>query len=473
MYQGKYQNAKDAPSTPPRRRAPAKKAVSMGTKVYYCTLLAVILLFFVAMTFVMSALKDWLISFEASQPHTKCQEVFTQLFADPDWQELYVLAGVEDNQFVTKEAYASYMEKTIGDAELNYIETSAGLSGDKKYIVRKDTQKVATFTLTNADKDADIPDWQLGTIEVFFEQNSDCTIVTVPGYTVTVNGMVLDDSYVMRTVSTKAENYLPEGIHGYQLAELYIGGMLAEPEVVVTDTQGQPVELTYNAETRTYSHALTSAAISDSEHDILLNAATTYCKYMIGAVGKAELRKCFDSSSQIYNTITTNDTWMQSYAGYDFGEESITDYYRYSDDLYSARITLMLNVNRKDGTVKEYELANTFFLEKGQNGNWLVTEMINSNAQEQISNVRLTYMVDDTVLLSEMVNADTGTLTSPAVTVPEGKVFSGWFTETVDVSGNKTMTLAFLPDANGIVSLPLDNVLEPMTLHALFEAEGA
>ena len=87
--------------------------------------------------------------------------------------------------------------------------------------------------------------------------------------------------------------------------------------------------------------------------------------------------------------------------------------------------------------------------------------------------VRLTYMNGNELIHTELVDAATGKLTPPAVTIPEGKVFSGWFTETVDENGNKTMSLAFLPDENGNVTLPVDNMLEPMTLHALFEKEAA
>ena len=83
--------------------------------------------------------------------------------------------------------------------------------------------------------------------------------------------------------------------------------------------------------------------------------------------------------------------------------------------------------------------------------------------------MRLTYKDGDKLLHTEMVNADTNTVTPPEVAVPAGKVFSGWFTETADEKGNKTMTLAFPPSENSTVTLPSDNVLKPMVLYALFE----
>lgn len=484
MYQGKYETnsavterEENTPAPNPRRRPPARRKrkprTTRGTIIFYGVYIAMILVFLIAMSITMGALKNWLVNYEASQPNVKCQQVFDELFADPDWAEIYTLAGMEDAAFEGKDAYAAHMEKTVGDTELTYIETSAGLSGDKKYIVRAGTEKVATFTLTDANKDTgEIPDWELGEVEIFFSRNMDFTIITDPGNTVTVNGVILDESHIIRLVTTTAENYLPEGVHGYRLAELHVDGLLGVPEVVVTTPQGESVELSYNEEERSLIQDLSPAAIGDEERNTLVKTAETYCRYMIGAVGASELKTCFDSSTQIYNTITTNTTWMQGYTGYDFSTATVTDYYRYSDGLYSAKVSLSLNVTRKNGSNKEYHLDSTFFMEK-QGDNWKVIEMTNVDVQEQLIAVRLTYMNGDATVSSGLVDAESNKLTPPAVTAPEGKVFSGWFIETVDDEGIKTMSLAFLPDENGNVSLPTDNILEPMTLYALFEAEDA
>lgn len=457
---------------PRQRRAPAKKkGARTSTKVFYTGLLVFVLIFVIALTFVMSELKDWLVEFEGSQPTAKCEEVFAEIFAEPNWQEIYTLAGETDNESVNAQSFAAYMEEKVGDTKLDCIETSAGLSGDKKFVVRCGNEKVATFTLTNTTPDASIATWELGKVDVFYNCNLSVNIITVPGYEVTVNGQKLDESHIIRMESTKAEEYLPEGVHGRQMCEMTVGGFLSEPTVEVKDASGSVVELAYDTETRTYTHAtadqqpLTSEA---PEYQTLLTAAKTYCEYMIGKMSKAQLQKCFDSSTEIYNTIITNTTWMQKFSGYDFGPETIDGYYRYNDTLYSAKVHLTLNVTRKDGTVKEYELNNTFFVENKGEDKWLVTNMINADAQEPVNSVRLTYVVNGETVSSELVEAAANRLTPPAVTAPEGKTFKGWFVERKDESGKTTLELAFLPGEDGSVYLSGDTVLEPMTLKAVF-----
>ena len=228
------------------------------------------------------------------------------------------------------------------------------------------------------------------------------------------------------------------------------------------------MQLDYDSQTRCYSVDAGSPEITDEHRNTLIDAAETYCKYMIGDASRTALRKYFDSRSEIYQTITQNTTWMQNYASYKLGTAEISDYYCYSDEYYSARVALTLKVTRKDGSIKEYQLDNTFFLKKAGD-QWKVWEMINSNPQDTVTAVRLSFVVDDQVIHTEMVDAQSSKLTLPQVTVPEGKTFTGWFTQRVDENGITTMELAFEPSEDGTVRLPSDSQLEPMTLYALYQ----
>ena len=95
--------------------------------------------------------------------------------------------------------------------------------------------------------------------------------------------------------------------------------------------------------------------------------------------------------------------------------------------------------------------------------------MTNANAQDVFTNVRLTYLVDDQLLHTEMVDEGSSSVTLPQVTVPQGKTFLGWFTKKTDLQGTTTLELVFEPSEDHTVRLSLDQVLEPMTLYAVFE----
>ena len=465
MYQGKYASA-----TKVRR----KKPFPVGTAVFYALYLLLIISFFIGMGYVMDLLGDWLVRFESSQPATKSQEVFDQLFADPDWDQLYDMAGFQDTLFESKDSYAAYMENKIGNQELTYIKTSAGLSGGHKYIIKLGDENLGTFTLQNhVVGELEIPDWKLDTVEMFLSREEDVTIRTQPGHIVSINGITMDENYIVAKTSTVLDEYAPEGFYGDRTVTYYTDGLLMSPEITITDENGNKLECGYDAETDTYYEVLAQKPeISKAEYDAVVGATKSYAKHMIGASG-AGLSNYFNTGSDLYKFITSNELWFRGYTGYYFSDENVPEYHRYTDDMFSARIQITLNVKRSNGSVKEFDIDHTFFAKKNANGVWKVFEMTNVDLQEVISEVRLTFKVNNEVVHQDMYNANISSLSTPSVTVPEGQQFLGWFREVRDENGDTTLQLMFKPDEKGNVSLPHGYVLEHMVLFARFGKEGA
>ena len=461
MYQGKYSGAAAPKTTKRQKRTP------VGTIVFYSIYSALVLAFLIGIAVATNALRDWLTRYEASQPVHKCQEVFEELFKDPDWAALYEMAGCEDTAYEGKEAYAAYMQQ-IDPGKLTYLETSAGLSGGKKYIVKYQDEKIATFTLTSEPvKEPDIPVWELSKLEIFFTREQNVTVEKLPEHTVYINGVALSDRHTIRTLETTAESYLPEGIHGYRLAVQQLDGLLTEPEVTVKDAEGNPVPVTKDPDTGIYRLAELEMNANTEEEQLALNALQAYAKYMIRANGIEAVQGCFDTGSAIYDAIRKYEAWtMQSYNSYTFTEAAFGDYYRYSSSLFSIRVTMDLNVKRNNGSIKTYPLDTTLFFEKKADGKYMAINMTNAETQKIIEKVRLTFMDGDTILSEYMIEADAAFLTLPEVTAPEGKVLEGWVIKTKDSDGKVTLTVMFHPTESGTVALPAGTNLMPMTLFA-------
>ena len=447
-----------------------RKGPRLGGVIFYTLYFMCILVFFVATFFGLQWLQGWLADYQAAQPTTKSQEVFDQLFSHPDWGALYDAAGIEDTPYEGKEQFVSYMENKVGDATLTFKETSAGLSGDKKYFVLLGDEKIASFTLSGQTAAiTDIPDWELGGVELFFDRSETFYIQNVDGHTVEVNGVPLDDSHVIQIATTAAAERLPIGVTGTSTCTQEISDLMAVPTVTIFDKSGKSMEVSYDAETHTFTEQTQANTISDSEREAALNAAKTNCLFMIEKASKADIAKYFDTSSDVYSVIVNlGNLWVQDNNGYRFTKEEVSDYARYSDDLFSAHVVLNLNVTRKDGTTKDFGYDQTLFFRKQDTGKWLVYDATNADVNAPVGKVRLTFMNGDTVLSSEFVKTDATELDTPLVSAPEGKVFIGWYR--IDKYDNgTTYTMAFDPDENGHVNIPNGTTLEPMTLYALFE----
>lgn len=403
-------------------------------------------------------LLDKLTAYEAARPENRCGEIFGELFADPDWEALYALAGVEDTPYEGSAEFAAYMQSKISEP-LTFREVYCDTPATHRYLVLSGEETVAAFTMAETDGQ-----WALGRVEVYFDRRESVSVEKRPGWTVFVNGVALDDSFTIRAAETLAEKYLPEGVHGWQLEEQRLSGLLMAPEVTAVDETGAAVALNWVPGTNRYTlPAFEAGEIPQALWQTARGAAVADATYALGALGAAGLREYFDANAPLYTMIVKNPRNLQKYTSASIDESSVrvSDYYRYSDDLFSARVNLTQNIIRKDGSLKVYKLDKTYFFTKNSAGKYLVTDYTNESAIRVFQQVRLTFATGEPV--SMMVSADAASVTPPTPEIPAGAVFLGWATRHTDESGNVTMQLRILPDGS------LRGTPEPMTLYPVFD----
>lgn len=463
------------------QEAPKRRGPRLGGVIFYTLYFLFIFIFFVAVFFGLQWLQGWLVDYEAAQPTTKSEEVFHQLFDDPDWGALYEAAGIADTEYEGKDAFVSYMEDLVGDSELSYNLTSSGLSTDKKYFVNLDSKRLAYFTLHNANESTnqtDIPDWVLGEVGLFYERAEGCKIQTVDGHLPYVNGIPLTDDHIIQKSSLKEDDtgFLPAGAVTAKTSIYQISGLMAEPTITVLDANGTEREVVYDDAAGMYIEQTETIAISEEEKNVALAALKVYAEYQIKEASSAEVGSYFDSTGSAYKSIMqTVLTWTKGNNGFSFDNDSVTNYCRYSDKMFSAYVTTELTIRLTDGGTTTKPINSTLLMEK-QNGSWKVTKMTNMNIAEVVGKVRLTFMYEDQILQNDFVETDAETISTPRMSPPEGKIFSGWVKEVFDANGNKSLVLVFTTDENGDVTIPSGTTLEPMVLYPYFEdapAEGA
>ena len=459
-------------AAPERKRGPR-----LGGVIFYTFYFMFILLFFVGTYFGLNWLHGWLSDYEAAQPTVKSQEIFDQLFGDPDWGKLYEMAGIEDTEYEGKEEFVTYMEERVSDKELSFMVTSSGLATDqKKYIVKLGEEKLGTFTLKGiVESKVDIPDWQFHSVELFYEREESYRIRMMNGQTAYVNGVALDDSFTIQIASTKAESsgLLPIGATGTKVYTQEITGLMAQPTVTIKNADGSESVVTYDPALRTFATEMVSTVMSDEEKEVALNAIKTYAKYQIKEASTAAVSKYFDAYGDAYKSIMeTVLAWTKGNAGYSFANDSLTGYTRYNENMFSVYAATEMTINLTDGGTQVKTINATLLFQK-QNGTWKVTRMTNADISEPVGEVRLTFKNGTEVLESRFVDNNSKELQTPLVSAPEGQVFVGWMAEIPNEAGEMEWSLIFTPEENGHVEIPFGTTLEPMTLYAYFEAAGA
>lgn len=458
-----------------------RRGPRLGGIIFYSVYFVMIFVFFIGVFVTLNWLNGWLKDYEAAQPTVKCQQVFDQLFGNPDWAQLYRLAGDPtgtgtnkyDTQFENSDSYVKYMTEKVGSQELNYVETSAGISGNKKYIVRLGSEKVATFTLNgHGEKITDIPDWQLAGVEIFVNRQESIKIRKLENHVAYVNNQPLDDSYTIQIASTKADaNLAPENQVRTSIQE--VTGLLTTPELLVYDQTGAPIQVLYNQDSGMFEEQTDAIAMTEEERTAVFGALEAYAGFMINASGsRAALAKYFDGGSSTYNDIIKmgGELWMNTDYGHTFLNEEILGYTKHSADLFTVRASMTMHVKCKDGTEKDYDVIQSLYF-SNKNGKWVCTEMTNEDITAPVGQVRLTFCdASGNTLSSEFYDTAAPSLTAPIVTAPAGKVFSGWCTVETNEQGQKTWNMVFQPDETGTIYLASGYTLTPMILYPLFSA---
>ena len=456
-----------------------KRGPRTGSMVFYGFYFGLILVFFVGIFITLNWLNGWLGKYEAAQPTIKCQQVFDQLFANPDWAQLYRLAGDPtgtgtnryDTQFEGQDAFVRYMTEKVGSQQLSYVETSGGLTG-KKYLVRLGTEKLASFTLLGQQENIiDIPDWQLGEVELFLNRNQSIKIRKMENHVAYINNNPLSDDYTIQIASTKAdERQAAENRIRTSIQE--VDGLLTTPELLVYDQTGAPIEVRYNADSGMFEEQISAIAITDEERSAVFGALEAYAGFMINASGsRAAVAKYFDGGSQTYNDIVkmNGELWMNADRGHEFLNEEILGYTKHSDTLFSVRASMVMHVKNKDNTEKDYNVTQSMYFQY-KNNKWVCTEMTNEDITAPVGEVRLSfYDLAGNQLSSDFYSTGIKSLTTPVVTAPAGKVFKGWATVETNDQGQKTWNVVFQPDEMGNVTFPDGYNLVPMKLYPLFQ----
>ena len=476
-----------APQRQPKRQTEVevvkqqRKGPRLGGMIFYTFYFLLIFVFFIGVFVTLNWLNGWLKDYEAAQPTVKCQQVFDQLFGNPDWAQLYRLAGDPtgtgtnkyDTQFEGVDAYVTYMNEKVAGQPLNFVETSAGISGNKKFIVRLGTEKVATFTLNgHGEKITDIPDWQLGAVEIFVNRQESIKIRKLENHVAYVNNQPLDDSYTIQIASTKADESLaPENRVRTSIQE--VSGLLTTPELLVYDQTGAPIEVRYNPDSGMFEEQTAAIAMTEDQRTAVFGALEAYAGFMINASGsRAALAKYFDGGSQTYNDIIKmgGELWMNTDYGHTFLNQELLGYTKHSDDLFTVRASMTMHVKCKDGTEKDYDVCQSMYF-TNKNGKWVCTEMTNEDITAPVGEVRLTFCdAAGNVLSSDFYSTASQLITAPTIQAPAGKVFSGWSTVETNAEGQKTWNLMFQPDENGNITLSSSYNLVPMVLYPLFTA---
>ena len=357
------------------REAKSGKKLPLFYKIYFSVIAVVLVATVIGLWWLWGVLKDY----EESQPKHVADAIFEKYYTSGDFSALAAKCA-EDNPFESADVISKYLNDNYKGAEMTCT-SGAMKDGLPTYIVKVGDYKVSSFTLKEKEKNS--RGWEMyeeGTFEVYYTTDA-LTIIVPTGYSVEVEGVALDESFVTEKAIPSAEaEYLPEGVTGITYVKYEIQGLLDDPDIRVTGADGRVAECTYEESDKAYhTYPLFDETLEKELKDYVIEAISQYTLMMSADGYWGNVKKYFDPDSQIYED--TYESAQYTWTVIDHDSAEITDaeashFLRYSDDIFSCRVK-MTNVLTK-GTETFKDPVDWTVIFRNVDGTWLICGMISN-----------------------------------------------------------------------------------------------
>lgn len=355
-----------------------KKPKSKFFKIYVGVLIFLAVLLIAALIVLNALLRD----FESVQPKYLAAEMFSQYFTD-DTSALVDAIKSTSGGFESEEMLRGYVDQAMSGGALSYYEVSSGVKKEWiKYVVKSGDKSIFNFTLVEQDERSSFGFKKYKFGEIQAPSGKLAVKCAVPeGYSLYLNGIQVGSDHLTgeeRRISSF--KYLPEGLTAPKEDVYEIKGLFCEPAVTADNGNGKAVDVNYIEEEGVYEAVLAYDEELEAEFsEYVIKAAEAYATYMQNDAGFRTAARYLDPDTELYEkTRTTATGFVWDHNGYDFAEESASEFTRFDDNTFSCRVKLLhiLHMRGRDD-YKEY-LDVTLFIHK-VGDEWLIFDRFNTN----------------------------------------------------------------------------------------------
>lgn len=323
-------------------------------------------------------LKDY----EAGRPATTMDNIISQFTVD-NVEKLLDDSGVTYSEFENNQVVAEYLKSKLTEGTATYKKKSGEYSEDNPvYVVYAGDTAIAKVTLSADGKNGhNFTKWKMGAISFdgyADKKNSKAFTLNVPkGAQVTLNNVTVAASYITADDQQfdpckHVSDYVTPPVNTVYT----IPGLLVQPQISVK-LGGVELEITSDTKNNTYTAKYPSDdALLAQQQDYIKTIAESYGKYIINRGSLSTLSGYMLGYAKEY-VSDIPAVWAFLYGKtytYEFQNESITNFCKYSDDCFSCDVYYDLYVDYKTGNTT-YNTSLTYtFVKTG--GKWYVADFI-------------------------------------------------------------------------------------------------
>lgn len=356
---------------------------------FYTILSLFLLLGICGVAYGLSWLRSWMEDYELSQPKYVAREIFETYFANPD-----VEAFIKEGDYTVSPAESfedlkNYVTQQIGTGEITYNESSSSIDGKTlKYVVSAGDYKFAQFTVVDSGERTEFNNtvYKLGEYNFFYVVKETHSVkITAPSDAkVTVNGFVLDESYITATKETDSCIHMPSNIlhndntaQGIKYSTYVLDGLINPTEdIKVVDKYEEDCKV-LKQEDGTFSAEINyNSSLEELHGSYAVDFAKGYAKYAQGCGTFNEFGDMVDSESSLYYKIKTlQNQFVHAHDTCEFTEEKAFEFYEYAPDVFSCRVSFTWHAYRQNAPEAYEYIDMTLYFHK-VNGEYKIYDMM-------------------------------------------------------------------------------------------------
>ena len=181
----------------------------------------------------------------------------------------------------------------------------------------------------------------------------------VHGSTLYLNGVKVGEEHLLEQgIRTPSCDYMPEGVEGITFDVYSVSGLIRVPGVSCVNAHGDTVLPQYNKQEGIYEEGISyDESFSKAYATQAVEALQTYQRYLTNDATRADVRKYLDKNSEFYKALMRTDTqWYAAHIDHEYMDESVTEFYRYSDGVFSCHYVGTQIITRTKTDVRYFDI---------------------------------------------------------------------------------------------------------------------
>lgn len=330
-----------------------------------------------------------LVTYEQSQPEYVIEELVQQL--EEGKAESLITFTPSENRFEDPHLARDRYLAALAGKEITYEKAADNYNAQAPvYHLYVGDQPIGSISLRETGSAPlmfilAVQEWEVVSLEPLLETGETAITIRVPDtYSVTVNGVTVDDRELTgQSWEMEQFQYAKEYVTVPKLVEYQVSQLFETPEVRITDPYGTEIDYEEAGgiiQVSTFPTAQMDQALADYVLQNAIDYSNFFSRDLEGCRASVEPISHMFPKDSYYLELADNyrkyDMWMySSHHAPSFANEKVSDYVRYSEDLFSCNVYFEKNMVLISTGASRTDVTDTTFYYAKVDGDWVIVDM--------------------------------------------------------------------------------------------------